>query len=265
MKKVLVEGMPLQQESIQAQFQAFRKKHGDSKPLISLFDQTVMGHVPVLFGAEGIKANANIGISLAPLTLESDDTFPFRSGLAPHQGPDAKKLHRKAYKSYYEEKYYKALNDAYWAKLREMGAKRDRYPGIMESINEAPDHLLALGIPKFEFPRSDIKQDVRHFGALKKTGFKNEKKGLELPEWWGDIAAAKREGKKIVAVSQGTVEGRLEDLVLPTIEALKDRNDILLIATTVLVEPKDVKNLVVPANTRVEKFVPYDELLPLVS
>lgn len=176
-------------------------------------------------------------------------------------------MHAKAYKEYYSEYYVKELNEAWWAKLREMGAVQDRYPGIMEAFNMAPDHLLTLGIPEFEFPRSDLRSNVHWFGAFKKAGAKGDdkKKKPELPSWWDDIAKAKSEGKKIVAVSQGTVEADLEDVLLPTIEALKERDDVLVIATTVLVEPGDVKNLVVPGNTRVAKFVPYDLLLPLVS
>ena len=75
---------------------------------------------------------------------------------------------------------------------------------------------------------------------------------------------AKQAGKKIVAVSQGTVETDLSNLVLPTLEALKDRNDVLVVATTVAVEPGEVPDLVMPYNARVAKFVPYDLLLPMV-
>ncbi|KAF2791043.1 glycosyltransferase family 1 protein [Melanomma pulvis-pyrius CBS 109.77] len=266
MKKVLVDGMPSQHESIQLQLQKFRKKYNSTKPLIVLFDQTVTGEYPILFGSPGIQADANIGISLAPLSVESNYTFPFRSGKVPHTGPDAKAVHAKAYKEYYSEHYVKQLNEAWWAKLREMGAVQSRYPGLMEAFNMAPDYLLTLGIPEFEFPRSDLRSNVRWFGAFKNAGAKDDDKTKsELPSWWDDIAEAKREGKKIVAVSQGTVEADLEDVLLPTIEALKERDDVLVIATTVLVEPGDVKNLIVPGNTRVAKFVPYGLLLPLID
>jgi hypothetical protein len=48
------------------------------------------------------------------------------------------------------------------------------------------------------------------------------------------------------------------------LEALKDRTDVLIIATTVAVEVVDIPDLVVPSNTRIAKFVPYDLLLPQV-
>jgi hypothetical protein len=86
----------------------------------------------------------------------------------------------------------------------------------------------------------------------------------ELPEWWGDIAKAKQEGKKIVTASQGTVGLNLNDLLIPTLEALKDRHDVSVIATTIIVEVANVPGLVIPANARATKFLPYDLLLPEV-
>jgi hypothetical protein len=40
----------------------------------------------------------------------------------------------------------------------------------------------------------------------------------------------------IVAVSQGTVETDLSNLLLPTLEVLKHRDDVLVVATTVVVD-----------------------------
>jgi hypothetical protein len=267
MKKVFVDMMPTQHETIQTQLQSLRKKWGKDRPLIFIYDQTATGYYPVMFGAPGLKADVDIAISLAPLTLPSNDTFPFRTGKLPHTGPDAKKIHEKAYEENFASPFVKSLNEEWWSKLRESGAVQDPCPGAMEAMNIAPEHIFALGIPEFEFPRSDIRSNIYYVGALKKSDVqdKEEEKGSALPEWWGDIAKAKKEGKMIVAVSQGTVEGDLTDLVLPTIEALKDQEKVLLIATTVLVDPKDVPNLIVPANTRVEKYIPFDLLLPLVS
>lgn len=85
------------------------------------------------------------------------------------------------------------------------------------------------------------------------------------PDWWGDVARAKQDRKRIVVVSQGTVETNLEDLLLPTLEALKGRDDVLVIASTVVAEPDETPGYRVRGNARVTKFVPYDLLLPYVS
>lgn len=267
MKKVLADGMPDQHETVQLQLRQFQEKYGDEKPMIVMFDQSVMGHHPIMFGAPGLKPHSNIGICMAPLALDSNDTFPFRSGKVPHIGPDAKAVHWVAYQERNKDRFHTELDEYWWAKLREMGAVQDFYPTILHAMNTKPDHLLAFGIPEFEFPRSDAETDIRYFGSFKNIGKKADQnsKAPDLPEWWSDIAKAKKDGKKIIAVSQGTVELNLEEIVLPTIKALKDRDDILLIASTVAVEPEEVPNLIVPKNTRVAKFVPYDQLLALVS
>jgi UDP:flavonoid glycosyltransferase YjiC (YdhE family) len=134
----------------------------------------------------------------------------------------------------------------------------------MDSMHSVTDRILALGAPEFEFPRHDLRPTVHYLGALKNPN-KTSSKQPDLPAWWYEVVEAKKRGKKIVAVSQGTVETDLTNLVLPTLEALEDREDVMVVATTVAFEPEEVQDLVVPANARVAKFVPYDLLLPMVG
>ncbi|KAF2731913.1 UDP-Glycosyltransferase/glycogen phosphorylase [Polyplosphaeria fusca] len=264
MQKFWGDTTPDTQESVQIAFRDFRGEYGRQKPLIFIYDQSYPGHYPVLLGAPGISPDANIAISLAPLTIPSNDSFPFRNGNQPHTGPDAKAVHFKALQDQLASHFNTQVNNYWWSKLKEMGATREPLPDMFIAMNTLGDHLLQLGIPEFEFARSDVSAPIRYFGAFRNVGKSQDGKNA-LPEWWDDIAKAKAEGKKIVAVSQGTVGLDMNDLLLPTIEALKDRDDLLLIASTVVYEPKEVPNLVIPANTRVEKFVPYSELLPLLD
>ncbi|KAF2191997.1 glycosyltransferase family 1 protein [Zopfia rhizophila CBS 207.26] len=264
MKKVLAENNPYLKESVEVEFKKFKEQYGDDKPLIFLYDVTFTGSYPVQLGAPGIKPDANVGIGISPLAIESNDTFPFRSGKVPHPGPDSKEVHFKAWQEFNAEWFNKELNGAWWAKLRELGVTQEKLPAILHAFHALPEHLLLMGIPEFEFPRSDFRKDIRYFGAFKKVGDQGDSKP-QLPAWWDDIEKAKREGKKIIAVSQGTVEANPKDLTLPTLEALKDRDDVLIIATTVISEPEDIPNLVVPKNARIAKFVPYDLLLPTVD
>lgn len=266
--KVFVDSIPYQFQTYQSLFKAFQEKYGDGKPLINFHDITTTGHHVVPLGGPGISPFANVGLNIHPLTLDSDDTFPFRTfqsvGRKPHTGPDAKAIHRKAYEDVKNEPMTKALNDHWQAKLKEMGVVRKQYPDICHAFNAIPDYLLSLGVPGFEFPRSDLRPNVRYFGAFKKVGNQGHENKPHLPSWWDEVAQAKKDGKKIVAVSQGTVEINLDDLLLPTLEALQDREDILVVATSVVKEPEEVEGLVTPSNARVAKFIPYDLLLPMV-
>ncbi|KAF2677646.1 glycosyltransferase family 1 protein [Lentithecium fluviatile CBS 122367] len=148
-------------------------------------------------------------------------------GKPPHQGPDAKEVHAKANADVLKQNMELGTLDYWWAKFKELGVLRDTYPQMYQALYSLPDYLLTLGVPKFEFPRSDLRLNVRYFGAYKKVGNQDDKVS-ELPSWWDDIAKAKNEGQKVVLVSQGTIEARPEELTLPTLEALKNRDDVLV-------------------------------------
>ncbi|KAJ4346915.1 uncharacterized protein N0V89_010848 [Didymosphaeria variabile] len=261
--KVIVEGAPDAHNTYQAYFKEFKEKYGNDKPLISLYDQTVAGHQTFLLGVPGIKPDVSIGISVMPLLVHSNDTYPARTGKKPHQGPNARAIHQRAYDGHGDQ-YEWEISKAWWAKLREMGSTRDDFPQILDGMNRVPDHLITMGVPEFEFPRTDLGFDLRYFGALRKVQ-KKSSATPDLPTWWDDLQQAKEKGRKIVAVSQGTVETKPEELILPTLEALKGRDDVLVIATFYLYEPEEVEGLVVPDNARVSKYIPHDELLPFVD
>lgn len=263
MRKVMVDGIPDQFNTLQQVFRDFRDRYGDSKPLLNLYDSALAGNHALQLGAPGLKPDTALGIAIHPYSLDSNDTFPFHMGKPPHQGPDAQAVHHEANQPHNRGLVAREISTAYWQMMREIGVVDLHDWHFVHTIAAVPDHLMLLGVPGFEFPRSQLRPNVHYFGALK-TKKKPDSPSAKLPEWWDDVAAAKAAGKQLVAVSQGTVGTNLNDLLIPTLEALKDRDDVLVIATTVAVEPADVPNLVAPKNARVAKFVPYDLLLPQV-
>ncbi|KAH7357486.1 hypothetical protein BKA66DRAFT_246550, partial [Pyrenochaeta sp. MPI-SDFR-AT-0127] len=158
--KVFVDSIPYQYQTYQNLFRAFQQKYGDEKPLINFHDITTTGHHIVPLGGPGIRPFASIGLNIHPLTLDSNDTYPFRIfqsvGRKPHTGPEAQAIHRKAYEDAKNEPMNKKLNEHWKSKLEEMGVVKDQYPDICHALNAIPDYLLSLGVPGFEFPRSDL-------------------------------------------------------------------------------------------------------------
>lgn len=264
MKSVLVGGMPAGHDTLQKIFQDFQKQYGDSRPLLSFYDLPVTGHLPILLGAQGVKPDVTFGISCHPIVLDSIDTYPPYVDKMPDSGPNAWELHDRAYGERHNHFRTGQLDLAWWVKLREMGAIQTEYPSILHGMASLPDHLFTMGVPEFEWPRSDLRPNVHYFGGLRQPNATAPSKE-NLPSWWDEIAQAKKEGKKIVAISQGTVAADMQDLLIPSLEALKDREDVLIIVSTVVMEPDEVPGLVLPANARATKFVPYDLLLPSVS
>jgi UDP:flavonoid glycosyltransferase YjiC (YdhE family) len=83
------------------------------------------------------------------------------------------------------------------------------------------------------------------------------KGNFQTPAWWSDVENSQ---KPVVLVTQGTIATQADELITPTIQALSNE-DVLVVAT---VDSK-VLNIPIPANVRMEKFIPFDQLMPHVD
>ncbi|RGP59114.1 hypothetical protein FSPOR_11557 [Fusarium sporotrichioides] len=79
------------------------------------------------------------------------------------------------------------------------------------------------------------------------------------PAWWDNV---RRGGRRIVVVTQGTIAQDASNLIIPTIKALSDRDDLLVVAILGRKGAALPENTVIPSNTRVIHYLPYDVLLP---
>jgi UDP:flavonoid glycosyltransferase YjiC (YdhE family) len=112
--------------------------------------------------------------------------------------------------------------------------------------------------PSAEYQRSDAPSTIRFAGGLPK----GKRDAVELPVWWSEIKTSR---KKIVAVSQGSICQNHSDLSIPTMEAFKDREDILVVVALGKKGASLPEGTIVPSNARVADFVPFDDLLPFCS
>jgi UDP:flavonoid glycosyltransferase YjiC (YdhE family) len=124
---------------------------------------------------------------------------------------------------------------------------------ILEAVMEVPDRYLQLSIPSFEFPLRDIPPAVRFVGPL--PIIPNQ---APIPTWAGDVDGS----RKVVLVTQGTVSNHdFGQLVTPTLEALANEKDILVVATT---GGRNVDAIPgpIPSNARVASYLPFEWILP---
>ena len=141
--------------------------------------------------------------------------------------------------------------------MLEIGAiPDDRTP--LDATYFAPDRFIQMCVPSAEYPRSDASDSIRFGGGLPK-GSRDPMKNP--PSWWSEVVENK-EKKDIVFVCQGTVALRYNELIIPTIEALKDRPNTLLIVALGKKGASLPADIAIPANTRVIDFIPFDDLLP---
>lgn len=127
------------------------------------------------------------------------------------------------------------------------------------------DAIAQVGVPSFEFPRSDMPAGFRIVGVVPPVV---PAAPPPLP-WWDELVAnqalSAKDRKKVVIVAQGTVETEPTELILPTIRLLGDRPDVLTIAIlgvrgATLKAPSPL-----PPNCRVADYLSYDAVLPYAA
>lgn len=118
--------------------------------------------------------------------------------------------------------------------------------------------------PSTQYPRSDAPKGLRFTGGLPKSGKQSPKVPVERPAWWDEVI--NNEAKKdIVFVCQGTVAMNYNDLVLPTMEAVKDRPNTLVVVVLGLRGATLDSGISIPENVRIADYVPFDDILPHCS
>ena len=110
---------------------------------------------------------------------------------------------------------------------------------------------LQLGAQGFEYRQRDLPQHVRFVGPVRPQPIE----GWAEPDWWADLDA----GKPVIVLNQGTVATDPTQLLRPGLTALADE-DVLVVAVTGGRDTGELGPL--PANARVERFIPFEQLLP---
>ena len=129
-----------------------------------------------------------------------------------------------------------------------------------------PDRFLQMCPASMMYPRSDAPKSLRFAGGMPKVAASTDKTKLpsEKPVWWTDVAN-NPEKKDIVFVCQGTVRLDWHDIVVPTMQALQDRPNTLVVAALGQKRAALDSSIPVPENARIADYIPFDEILPLSS
>jgi UDP:flavonoid glycosyltransferase YjiC (YdhE family) len=113
--------------------------------------------------------------------------------------------------------------------------------------------VLQSGTPGFEYERSDLSTKLHFAGPLLPYSKSNKR------DQWYD--ARLQQYKHVVLVTQGTVETDIEKLLVPTLEAFKNSN-VLVVATTGGSQTEALRKRFPDKNFIIEDFVPFDDVMP---
>ncbi|KAJ6781608.1 hypothetical protein PWT90_10139 [Aphanocladium album] len=157
-----------------------------------------------------------------------------------------------------EEKLLPQPNARFRRILADLGVAGD-VPFFIDAPYLTGNRFLQMCIPSMEYERSDAPPTLRFAGGLPRG---HRDPFTNPPGWWQQVADAASDGKKVVAVSQGTVNPDFTELIVPTIEALGGADDILLVVALGARGASLPADVAVAANVRVADFIPFDDLLP---
>ncbi|MET0692290.1 MAG: glycosyltransferase [Propionibacteriaceae bacterium] len=192
---------------------------------------------------------AAFGISV--VGFPSRDLPPFGLGFAPQSGPLGR-VRDKLLSTFMRSVLFRPMAVEVNRIRHELGLAPTKatvfeYPGESKLY-------LQLGAESFEYSRTDLPEQVRYVGPPRPLADPT----WQPPAWWPELQYV----RDVVLVNQGTVATASDQLLRPSLEALGG-TDVLVVAVTGGPDPAVLGPL--PSNARVERYIPFDRLLPYVD
>lgn len=238
------------------------------RQVIVIAEAFFLGIMPLKYGATlppGIRTPRSICMSITVPAIKSIDLPPFVHPLPFDQTDTGRERNRQIWER--RAKSTKPLTDLLDKKLLEAGATRTIGEPLLAGANyTCHEAILQCGVPGFEYDRCDWPSNFKFVGLVQGTT-----EGVTAPDpafpWWNELKHNSSldqkdpRRKKVVLVAQGTVEVNPRQLIIPTIQALADRDDILVVAVLGWKDAKLSDFVEVPANARIADYLSYDAAL----
>lgn len=190
-------------------------------------------------------------IGIVPLSETSKDLPPSGMGLTPARGFFGKR--KQDFLRYLTANVLlKPCTDLYNSILQQHGLTPTKH-FLFDAFIRSADVYLQSGVPGFEYARRDMSKNVRFVGPLLP-----HRKGIRHPFKHYDKL---KQYRNVLLVTQGTVERDPEKIIVPTLEAFKDSN-FLVIATTGGSQTDALRVRYPQANLIIEDFVDFNEIMP---
>jgi UDP:flavonoid glycosyltransferase YjiC (YdhE family) len=195
-----------------------------------------------------------VAIGVVPLAETSVDLAPYGMGRVPAVN-EAQRIEYEKLRDFAANVLFKPSIDAFDAMLQKYGIVVPRSVPFNLLIREA-DLYLQIGTPGFEYHRTDLGGNVRFVGALLPYSSAAD------TQVWSDERLARY--KKIVLVTQGTVEKDTQKILEPTLTAFQD-TDVLVVAATGGSGTQALREKYASENMIIEDFIPFGEVMPFAT
>jgi UDP:flavonoid glycosyltransferase YjiC (YdhE family) len=163
---------------------------------------------PMVAHQRGIRSVAYV---VGPLSVTSIDTAPAGTGLPPSSSPLGR-LRNRGLRWLATRVLFRDVQQA----LRRAAVAAD-FPLLDDFLTDwtvrLADRTLVSAIPEVEYPRSDLPAAVEFVGPMLPTGVDD----WTPPDWWPELHDARRDGRPVVLVTQGTASTDTRQLILPAI------------------------------------------------
>jgi len=244
-ERIFVDAIPAQHQGLRQALQAFPAD-------VIVGDDMFFGVLAMLRGPRSMRPPIVLcGTSF--LHWGREDGAPNFLGLPPATTAEQRAAYPAVARTYDEEVDQPVLLHLNRT-LKALGVGSVSLP-LFHSVVELADAYLQLSVPGFEFPRS-IPPTVHFVGTPPIIPGQ-----VPLPPWAHELDGS----RNVVLVTQGTVANHnFGLLVAPTLAALANEPDVLVIATAGG-RPVDAIPGQVPSNARVASFLPFEWLLPRVD
>ena len=192
-----------------------------------------------------------IGIGIIPITKTSKDLPPAGIGMLPSYsslGRIKQNLMRFMAKNILFAKSNKVMK----AEFGQYGIEVEA-DNIFDLLPGKCNLVLQTGTPGFEYRRSDLSPNYRFVGPL--LPYSREKQALP----WNNRKLLRY--KKVVLVTQGTVEKDETKLLVPTLEALRN-SDYLVVVTTGGAKTEAMRRQFEAPNVVIEDYIPFSDIMP---
>lgn len=214
---------------------------------VLLYDAVGLG--PMLLHEKGGPPYATLGI--IPLVVRSADTPPWGAGRPPATSILGRMRNRFEHWLASYVLLRRATKEFNRVRLQAGLGPLPRTSALLDVVL-SPFLHLHCSTTGLEYPRRDLAPHIHLVGPMLPPATAE----FAPPEWWSDLS----ENRPIILVTQGTVATDPNNVVIPTLKALAN-DEVLVVATTP--EPELLEWL--PMNTRVERYIPFDRLLPHVD